>query len=261
MNQNLTYEYEEELDINFKEMFFSLLDKWYIILLSGLTLALAATAYARFFIPETFESGTSIYIYSQQADNMTYNDLQLGSTLTKDYEVLIKSRTVLESAIRKLDLAMDYGQLSGMVSVNVPMNTRIVEIRVRTTDPYLSRDIADTVREIAGNNIAEVMGVDAVNVVEKANLPETKCSPNVRKYTVIGGALGVIMSCAVYVVLFLLNDTLCTQEDVEKHLGLSVVGLIPLDTKLVTAERRRKKTFTNKLLLKIKNKRHSGMGE
>ena len=178
MEQNTNYVYEDEMEIDLKELFFALLNKWHLIVLSGFLCALIGLAAAMFVIPEKFESKTSIYIYNQQSENMTYTDLQTGSTLTKDYEVLVKGRTVLESAIEKLDLGMTYEQINGMVTVTVPASTRIVEITVESTDPYLSRDIADAVREIASKNIAEVMGVDAVNVVETANLPEKKSSPS-----------------------------------------------------------------------------------
>lgn len=174
MEQKQTYLYEEEIEIDVKELFLVLLNKWHIIVLTGLLCALIGLVCAMFLIPEKFESKTSIYIYNQQTENVTYTDLQTGSTLTKDYEVLVKGRTVLESAVEKLGLDLTYEEINEMVSVNVPASTRIVEISVQTTDPYLSRDIADAVREISSKNIAEVMGVDAVNVVEKANLPEEK---------------------------------------------------------------------------------------
>lgn len=241
MEQNTNYVYEDEMEIDLKELFFALLNKWHLIVLSGLLCALIGLAAAMFVIPEKFESKTSIYIYNQQSENMTYTDLQTGSTLTKDYEVLVKGRTVLESAIEKLDLGMTYEQINGMVTVTVPASTRIVEITVESTDPYLSRDIADAVREIASKNIAEVMGVDAVNVVETANLPEKKSSPSVTKFTLLGGMLGGVLACGVVVLLFLLNDTIRTQDDVEKYLGISTLGIIPMDDTLVADEKKRKK--------------------
>jgi len=242
MDQNQNYVYEDEIEIDLKELFFVLLNKWYLILLSGILCGLVGLTVSRFLIPEKYESETSIYIYNQQNENVTYNDLQSGSTLTKDYEVLVKGRTVLEGAVEKLGLDLTYNQISAMVSVNVPTSTRIVEITVRTVDPYLSRDIADAVREISSKNIAEVMGVDAVNVVETANLPEQKCSPSVSKYTLVGGMFGVIVACAILTVMFLLNDTVRTQDDVEKYLGLSTLGIIPIDENLVADEKKRKKT-------------------
>lgn len=241
MEQNTNYVYEDEMEIDLKELFFVLLNKWHVIILSAFLCALIGLSAAMFLIPEKFQSKTSIYIYNQQTENMTYNDLQTGSTLTKDYEVLVKSRTVLESAIEKLDLGLTYGQINGMVSVSVPASTRIVEITAETTDPYLSRDIADTVREIASKNIAEVMGVDAVNVVETANLPEQKSSPSVSKFTLLGGMLGGVLACGIVVLTFLLNDTIRTQDDVEKYLGLSTLGIIPMDDTLVADEKKRKK--------------------
>lgn len=241
MEQNQTYRYEDEMEIDLKELFFVLLGKWYIIALSCILCALIGLTYAKFLIPEKFESKTSIYIYNQEKENVTLADLQTGSTLTKDYEVLVKGRNVLESTIEKLGLNLSYGAIRGMVSVNVPDSTRIVEITVQTTDPYLSRDIADVIREISSKKIAEVMGVDAVNVVEPANLPETKCSPSISKYTFMGGMVGLILSCGIMVVMFLFNDTIRTQEDVEKYLDLSTLGIIPIDEILAADEKKRKK--------------------
>lgn len=241
MEQNQTYIYEDEMEIDLKELFFALLNKWYMIVLSGLLCALIGLTCAMFLIPEKFESKTSIYIYNQQKENVTYTDLQTGSTLTKDYEVLVKGRTILESAVEKLGLDLTYSQINSMVSVNVPASTRIVEITVKTTDPYLSRDIADAVREISSKSIAEVMGVDAVNVVETANLPEKKCSPSISKFTLMGGILGIILSSGIVVAMFLFNDTIRTQDDVEKYLGLSTLGIIPIDETLVADEKKRKK--------------------
>lgn len=171
---------------------------------------------------------------------MTYSDLQTGSTLTKDYEILIKSRTVLESVIEELDLSLSYKEINHMVSVSVPDSTRIVEITVETTDPYLSRDIADAVRETASKNIANVMGIDAVNVVEKANLPEKKSAPSIKKYTLLGAMLGGIAVCGIIIVTFLLNDTIRTQDDIEKYLGISTLGTIPIDESMIANEKKKK---------------------
>lgn len=240
MQQNINNKQQEEIDL--LELFMALLSKWYLIAVSGLVCALAAMLITMFMIAPTYVSETSIYIYNQQTDNMTMSDLQTGSTLTKDFEILVKGRNVLENVIEKLDLDLTYNQINSMVSVSVPANTRIVEISVKTTDPYLSRDIADAVREISSKSIAEVMGVDAVNVVEKANLPEGKAGPSISKNTLLGGMAGAVIACGIIVLMTLLNDTICTPEDVEKYLGLSTIGIIPLDSTMVADEKKRKKT-------------------
>lgn len=242
MEQNVNYVHEDEMEIDLKEIFFILLNKWHLIILSGLLCALIGLLSAMFMMPEKFQSKTSIYIYDQQKESMSYTDLQISTVLTKDYEVLIKGRTVLEEVIEELGLDCSYDALNSMVTVNVPDSTRIVEIVVETTDPYLSKDIADAVREVSSATIKAVMGVDAVNVVETANLPEGKSSPSVSKYTVLGGMLGVVAAVGMIVLLFLTNDTIRSQEDVEKYLELGVLGTIPLAEDLKLDEKKREKT-------------------
>lgn len=242
MENSRNYLEGDGMEVDLREMFFLLLDKWKLILMSGLLLALLSLSYSKFMVPERFESATSIYILNQQIENMTtYNDLQTGSILTQDYEVLVKGRTVLEGTIKRLGLNLTYEELSKMVSVNVPASTRIVEIKVRTTDPYLSKDIADTIREISSQNISEIMGVDAVNVVERANLPEKKCSPNVVRNTILGGMFGGIFACAVILISYLFNDAIRTPDDVEYHLGLSTLGIIPLEDSMEANRKKHKK--------------------
>lgn len=233
--------YDEEIVIDLKELLYTLLEKWKLIFLSALFCALVGMCISMFLMPEKFESKTSIYIYNQQDDGMTYSDLQTGSTLTKDYEVLIKGRTVLESVIEKLSLELSYKDLNSMISVSVPDSTRIVEITVETTDPYLSRDIADAVRETASKNIAEIMGIDAVNVVENANLPEKKSGPSVKRYTFLGGMLGGLFVCGIITILFLFNDTIRTQDDIERYLEISTLGIIPIDENMSADEKKTKK--------------------
>ena len=255
MVKNINYVHEEEMDIDLKEILFILLNKWHVIFLSGLMCALIGLLAAMFLMPEKFQSKTSIYIYDQQKESMSYTDLQISTVLTRDYEVLIKGRTVLEEVIEELSLDYSYGSLNSMVTVNVPDSTRIVEIIVEARDPYLAKDIADAVREVSSTTIKSVMGVDAVNVVETANLPEGKSSPSVSKYTVLGGMLGCVAAVGMIVLLFLTNDTIRSQEDVEKYLELGVLGTIPLTEKQKTDAKKKKKAPKNvKLVPKQKHR-------
>lgn len=236
-NKNVQ-EFEVEIDI--REVFFALLQKWYLIGLAGFLAAVLFFCVSKFLIPEKYESNTSMYILTQDTGGSVYSDFQLGTILTKDYEVLVKSRTVLEEVAKNLELDITYENLKGMVAVSVPESTRIVEITVKTTDPELSWKIADEVREVASKNIADVMNVDAVNVVEKANLPTEKCSPSVGRNTILGGFIGVFLSCAVILLFVMFNDTIRTQDDVEKYLNVSTLGVIPLNEEIASYDKKLK---------------------
>lgn len=48
------------------------------------------------------------------------------------------------------------------------------------------------------------------------------------KWTLFGGIAGVFIVCAVILVLYLLDDSIKSSDDVEKYLGLSTLALIPV---------------------------------
>ncbi|MDE7248443.1 MAG: protein-tyrosine kinase, partial [Lachnospiraceae bacterium] len=183
-----------------------------------------------FIMTPTYESTTKIYILNKsESTTVTYSDVQMGTQLTKDYAELINSRYVLEEVIKILSLSeMEYRDLLDKVSVHTPTDTRIVSITVTDTNPQQAMDIANCIREVAGEHIQNVMDIDAVNVVEEANMPTTKAGPSVPKWTLVGGVLGAFLVCVIILIHYLLDDTIKTSEDVEKYLGLSTLALIPM---------------------------------
>lgn len=220
---------KDEIEIDLKEIFMLLLGKFWIILLSGITAALIFVVGTILFITPQYESTTKMYVLSKQNnDTLTSADMQTSLYLTKDYAELIKSRTVTEGVIAKLNLDLTHEQLLGKITVSTSSDTRILGITVKDPDPYMAADIANAIRDGAASHIRTVMDIEAVNVVDTANIPSHKESPSISKNGIIGGLFGVIIASAIILVIYLTNDTIKTQEDVEKYLGLSVLGQIPL---------------------------------
>jgi len=232
----------DEVEIDLLEILGLFLSRWLLILLVGMTTAMIGFAISFFMIDPTYESTTKIYILNKNDNqNVTYSDMQLGTQLTKDYSELINSRYVLEEVIQKLHLDLDYQGLKAKVNVSTPSDTRIVAITVTDTDPVEAMNIANAVRESASTHIGNVMDIDAVNVVESANMPTKKAGPSYTKWLIGGGMLGVILVCATILVGYLLDDTIKTSEDVERYLGLSTLASIPIIETGDTTKKKKKK--------------------
>lgn len=223
----------DEIEIDLREIFLILLGKMWLILLVGMLTAAMGFAISQFVLKPVYESTTQIYILNKQdSDTVTYSDVQLGTQLTKDYAELIQSRYVLEAVIEKLQLTdLEYKDMLQKVTVSTPSDTRILAITVSDTDAILAMEMANAVREEAAVHIKNVMDIEAVNVVDTANLPIDKSSPSVMKWTLAGGCVGALMVMAIVIIWYLLDDTVKTSDDVEKYLGLSTLALIPLDTR------------------------------
>lgn len=228
MNQNDRDNRDDVIEIDLVELLGVILHNLWIIIVSGVIVAAVALLVSYFIITPKYESVTKIYVISKtNADTMTYSDLQAGSTLTKDYKELVKSRPVLEEVLAETGIDVELKELEEQITVEVPQDTRIVSITVEDKDPYEARIIADSVRIAASKHIREVMDTEAVNVVEEASLPIEKSSPSILKNTAIGYAVGLFLAIAIVIINYIMDDTIKTPDDVEKFLGVSVLGSIP----------------------------------
>lgn len=220
----------DEIEIDLGELIGLLLSRAPLIIITAILFGVLAFSYAKLMITPQYRSTTSIYVINQQAsDSVNTSDLQAGLLLTNDYVNMITSRSVLEKVVNSMNLDYSYGTLRGKLSVSSTSNTRIIDITVEDPDPYEAKRLADAIREAATEKILSVMAIDAINVFEEGNIAQSPSSPNVKKITLIGFAAGFLLAAALVILNYLLNDSVRTPDDVEKYLGLSTLGSIPLD--------------------------------
>ena len=109
----------EEIEIDLREIFSLLLSKIWIIILSGITVGLIAIVVTMLLITPQYESTTKVYVLSKQdSSTLTNQDMQTSLSLTKDYEELIKSRTVTEGVIAQLNLNLTSEELLDKMTVS-----------------------------------------------------------------------------------------------------------------------------------------------
>lgn len=222
-------ERNEEIEIDLRELFFVLLSKiWIIILATALGLGVAA-GYTTAFIEPIYSSTSMLFVTTKSTSITSLADLQVGSTLTQDYQVFITSRPVVDKVIEDLELDMTYDQFVASVGVENPTNTRFLYITVDNNDAYMAKTIVDKLTDVSAERIGTIMGTEQPKVADYGHIPETQTSPNLTKNALIGAVLGFVLSVACILVIYLMNDAIQTTEDVEKYLGINTLGLIPLE--------------------------------
>ncbi|AUS95206.1 hypothetical protein CDQ84_10710 [Clostridium thermosuccinogenes] len=203
---------------------------WLIVVITLATSALSAIL-SFFLMNPVYQSDTSLYI-GRSMDNQSsigYNDLMLNTQLVNDYRELVKSRMVTSIVLEKLSLKdMTLEQLSEKLNVESKQNTRLIVISAQDEDPVLARDIANTVAEIFMEKVADIMMVENIQIIDTAELPEAPVKPNKLMNIAIATLLGFMLSTGVVFLVEYMDDTIKTPDDVQKYLGLSVVGTIPV---------------------------------
>lgn len=220
---------DEEMEIDLLELFQAMIHKLWLILLLlvlGAGLAFGAT---KLLITPMYTASSEIYILTKTTTVTSLADIQMGAQITSDFAVLAKSRPVVENVIKELHLDYTYEEVVSMISTENPSDTRILRINVQNADAELAKEMANTFAEETAERVAYIMTTDKPKVVEEAVTPKHPSSPSVGKNTVLGGLLGMVLAMAVITVLYLMNDTIQTEEDVRKYLDLHTLAAVPME--------------------------------
>ena len=232
---------EQEAEIDLIDLAWALLDKIHYIVLCFLIGAVIMNAYSYFLVRPTYKSTAKMYVVSASKNSVVDLDaLNIGTSLTADYEQLMLSYPVLEQVINKLNLDMDSDTLAKMITLENPTDTRILNINVVSTDPKSARDIANTLMEVSVDYLPKTMSTNAPNVAQKAKLADHKDGPSYTKYTMIGALAGAFLYCMYLVVKYLMVDTIHTADDMEKYFDIVPLAVIP-DVSELASEKQQKK--------------------
>ena len=218
---------QQEDTIDLVELFWVLVNRWKIILLTMLITAMLAGVYYLVGVKPSYQADASIFITNNESV-ITVSDLQLSSELTEDYAKIIKSRNVLKQVIKELDLDLDYRGLSKLVSVTNPDNSQIITITVTCGDVELCRDIANSLMNIGLDRIYQVVGSSEPTVIDYSEAEAVdEITPALTKYLAIGLLLGLIAACGLICVRYMTDTTLKTEDDLKRYLDIPVLSVIP----------------------------------
>ncbi|HEO0537958.1 TPA: Wzz/FepE/Etk N-terminal domain-containing protein [Streptococcus agalactiae] len=215
-----------EVEINIFNLFKKLWKKKFLITFVAIAFATAGLFYSLFIVTPQYTSSTRIYVITPN-NSITAQDLQAGSFLANDYKEIITSTDVLEKVISSEKLNYPSSQLLQKITVSILKDTRVISISVEDANPKMSQKLANSVREAAVSKIKAVTQVEDITTLEKGNLPKAPSSPNIKKNVLIGFIVGAGLSTIVLVIMGILDDRVNTEEDIEKVLGLTSLGIVP----------------------------------
>ena len=223
----------DEVEIDIGHILSILWEKILLIIATGIIVGLAGFLVSKFLITPKYESETKLYVLNRANDSATtLSDVQLSTQLTKDYQILVTSAPVMNQVIKELGLNMKASELASTIAVDTPSDSRVLQITVTSEDPQRAKDIADKVAQVSSKKICDIMKIEQVNVIEEGSLSEEPAVDTVQKWTLIGLALGIVLSCAVIIIRSMLDDTVKTTEDVEKYFDLSTLAVIPISEEM-----------------------------
>lgn len=215
-------------EIDLVGLFRYLVKKTWIVLGIAVILGVLGFTVSQFILPQEYVASSRVYVLNRsETAGVASSDFALSNYMVSDYKALITGQNVTDFVIETLRLDLSHEELSDKITVSAESNTRVLQISVTDTDAQLAADIANCVREAASEQIKSIMDVDAVNLIYEAKVPEEPSSPDVLKNTVLSAAAGGLLAVCFLSATFFLDDSIKTEEDVERYLGISTFGVIP----------------------------------
>lgn len=206
--------------------------KKFLILLTALLTTGVAFAYSAFLVTPQYDATTRLYVVNQNTEagaGLTNQDLQAGSFLVKDYKEIILSQDVLQNVTTTLGVT---GDIKENITVDIPLDTRILSITVRDSNPEQAATIANVLREEAAKKIVDVTKVSDVTTLEEATPAEEPSTPRTKRNMALGFIAGGFLATALVLMLEVLDDRVKRPQDIEEILGLTLLGIVPQANKL-----------------------------
>lgn len=227
MGSNFDSELTEET-IDLSELFRSLLKQIKLIVVLCILFGVGGFFGTKLLIAPTYTASTSIYLTPQisESGSLDYNSQMANSKLVTNAVNLLTQNNIMSEVAK--DVGLESAEsVRKLVSVTNESNTEIITISATTTDPKLSKDIANDTVSTFIRTMQKNLNVRNIEVVDKAKLSYVPSGPNVKKNTMMSGAIGLLIGICYCVLKFLLDNRLRTKEEAEKYLGIPVFCEIP----------------------------------
>ena len=219
---------EETIDLR---EYFAIIKKrfWIIGLISVIAMVISGVI-SFFVLSPVYEAKSTLIVNTEKNEEtqmITGDQFSVSQKLAVTYGEIIKSRAVLESVISNLKLDSEYEDLVEKITVSPVKDTQIISISVQDTNPKKARDIANEIPKVFEKEVKRITKANDIQVIDKAILPENPIKPNKIMNVAIAAVLGMMIGLFVVFVLEYLDNKIKTPQDVEKHLDLPILGVIP----------------------------------
>jgi capsular polysaccharide biosynthesis protein len=219
-----------EETISLKDLLQTLKKRLNLILTITLLAILVSGVISYFFLTPIYQSSTQLLV-NQSKNEQTmynYNEVQTNLQLINTYNVIIKSPAILDLVIKELKLNMSTGELNNKVTVASEKNSQVVNISVQDPNAKRAANIANKTAEVFTREISQIMNVDNVSILAKAQVGEKQSpiKPKPLLNIAIALVVGLMAGVGLAFLLEYFDNTIKTEQDIEKLLGMPVLGVI-----------------------------------
>ena len=218
-------------EINLKEVYSYFKSRLLWMILAIVVIVIIGNVYTILTRVPMYQSNTTIVLVGESKKEYSQTDSQLNQNLIGTYSEIITSRKVLQQVIDNLKLKMTVDELSKNITTSSVEDTEIIRITVNNEKKKMAAEIANEVADVFSDEIQDIYNLENVAIIDKAEEADASYNINYVKDNVIYLMIGVVLSFGVVFVMYYFDTTIKSSEIVEEKLGLTVIGIVPKESK------------------------------
>jgi capsular polysaccharide biosynthesis protein len=224
-----------------EEYLLIVLRRWWLVVLAAVVAAAIAFVYTSA-QPKTYQTSTQMMAIAQPADY--WLDLYAKNRLAS-YTSLINNWDFVASALQQAKLNIDPSQVMGKLAVGHNPDTNTIQIVMTDTDPqraaqvvnaladaFVAKSAADDqqiIKNYSSPDTKTPAGTVQILKLETPSAPTTPSGPRVKLNTAAAALLGIVFGIILTFVVEYFDDTLRSEDDVDRYLELPTLVGIPRD--------------------------------
>ena len=216
-------------EINLKELFDYFLSKILILVIITVVVLIFGNIYTLFIKTPLYNSTTTLVLVSRSNDDstITQNDITLNNNLVGTYREIIKSKNVLGQVAGNLKLKQSSGSLANSVTVSSVSNSQVIKITVSNANNKKAKLIADEIAKVFIKEAADIYNINNIAVIDEASVEGRPYNMNIIKENAIYFVVGIALSMGVILLMYSLDTTINSEQDIEEKLELTILGKVP----------------------------------
>ena len=220
----------EELDL--KELFTIFWERKTQAILIILVFAIIGMTYSYFMVEPDYKATTKLVLTQSSVDSkddsITQADVTLNSKLVSTYGEIIKTDNVLKKVVNNINNPdITIKDIKENVTVKSVKETELLEITVKNANPNYAAQIANEIAKVFCERVVEIYSISNTYVLDRAEPDATPYNINHIKDIAVFAFIGVIVAVVYILIANMLDNTIKTEQDIEKIGGLLVLSTIP----------------------------------
>jgi capsular polysaccharide biosynthesis protein len=227
---------DQAVEIDLVKLFGAYLRRWWLIVICGVLIAAGTWFFSTRFITPMYRAGVTIYVNNsssgERIESISSGQMSASQQLVRTYVNIINSNTVLEAVIQAAQLNCTAEELRKMMSTEQLTNTEMFKVYILHPEPEKAAFIVNAIADVAPGAIEEFVEGSSTKIIDYAKVPKAPFTPNVRRNTLVGGVIGVVLALVYLTIYFLLDVRIKEESDLTSIAEYPVLGHIPDFTQL-----------------------------